>query len=433
MGRAGPPRSGPLRSGNPRGNPNLAPRCGAKARTTGLACRAPAMANGRCRLHGGKSTGPRTAEGLARLAAANTTHGRHAQAGHGAKLRLASKHARVAVRRTWLKIAACKHLPWLPPAFAARLLGDAPMELDAPMHYASWFPEWRVAEGAGAGAPGQAAGTARRDARGRFAAAPPPPLRGQAAERARGREEAATLAPWRTAIKRARLAKRGALAARRAARFEKFDKDPMEHPPGGVRGGQAVGGDGIAAVGGVGAAPAGVRAPVHPSRAVKVEISTKTQGGGGPGDSRAVAAGDGAAWGGRGIGIGEIVQGPCGVGTGAGDGGGGAAAGGGMGDRVDAPRPLVTWCGGGGGGPRGVIAAGPAGTALERREQERRQFGAVWPLGGGLRARLLGSSDLDGTATAVMVRGGMPALIEAIAAGGNVWKAIGRLCDGGRG
>ena len=35
----------------------LAPRCGAYARTTGQPCRAPAMANGRCRMHGGKSTG----------------------------------------------------------------------------------------------------------------------------------------------------------------------------------------------------------------------------------------------------------------------------------------------------------------------------------------------------------------------------------------
>jgi hypothetical protein len=31
--------------------------------------------NGRCRLHGGLSTGPRTAEGLARLRAARTVHG----------------------------------------------------------------------------------------------------------------------------------------------------------------------------------------------------------------------------------------------------------------------------------------------------------------------------------------------------------------------
>lgn len=33
------------------------PRCGAHCRTTGLPCRNPAMANGRCRMHGGKSTG----------------------------------------------------------------------------------------------------------------------------------------------------------------------------------------------------------------------------------------------------------------------------------------------------------------------------------------------------------------------------------------
>jgi len=33
------------------------PRCGAHCRTTGLPCRNPAMANGRCRMHGGLSTG----------------------------------------------------------------------------------------------------------------------------------------------------------------------------------------------------------------------------------------------------------------------------------------------------------------------------------------------------------------------------------------
>jgi hypothetical protein len=33
------------------------------------------MRNGRCRMHGGASTGPRTAEGLARLRAARTRHG----------------------------------------------------------------------------------------------------------------------------------------------------------------------------------------------------------------------------------------------------------------------------------------------------------------------------------------------------------------------
>ena len=34
------------------------PRCGAKTRK-GTPCRAAAMKNGRCRMHGGKSTGPR--------------------------------------------------------------------------------------------------------------------------------------------------------------------------------------------------------------------------------------------------------------------------------------------------------------------------------------------------------------------------------------
>jgi hypothetical protein len=36
---------------------------------------APAMSNGRCRLHGGKSTGPRTLEGLERSKKANWKHG----------------------------------------------------------------------------------------------------------------------------------------------------------------------------------------------------------------------------------------------------------------------------------------------------------------------------------------------------------------------
>lgn len=35
----------------------LHPRCGAYCRTTGNPCRNPSMKNGRCRMHGGKSTG----------------------------------------------------------------------------------------------------------------------------------------------------------------------------------------------------------------------------------------------------------------------------------------------------------------------------------------------------------------------------------------
>jgi hypothetical protein len=63
-----------LKNGNRQGNPMNAPRCGAKTRS-GTSCKAPAMANGRCRMHGGKSTGPRTPEGLERSRNANLKHG----------------------------------------------------------------------------------------------------------------------------------------------------------------------------------------------------------------------------------------------------------------------------------------------------------------------------------------------------------------------
>ena len=63
-----------LRNGNPQGDPGNAPRCGGKTRR-GTRCMAPAMPNGRCRMHGGKNTGPRTPEGLARYRKANWKHG----------------------------------------------------------------------------------------------------------------------------------------------------------------------------------------------------------------------------------------------------------------------------------------------------------------------------------------------------------------------
>lgn len=51
------------------------PRCGARTRR-GTPCRGLAVRNRlRCRMHGGNSTGPRTAEGLARMRAAKTKHG----------------------------------------------------------------------------------------------------------------------------------------------------------------------------------------------------------------------------------------------------------------------------------------------------------------------------------------------------------------------
>ena len=48
--------------------------CGARTRRSGR-CGNLAMANGRCRFHGGLSTGAKTAEGLARIRAAATVHG----------------------------------------------------------------------------------------------------------------------------------------------------------------------------------------------------------------------------------------------------------------------------------------------------------------------------------------------------------------------
>ena len=51
-------------------------RCGAKTRQD-TACQCPANKNnGRCRFHGGASTGAKTEEGLARISAANLRHGK---------------------------------------------------------------------------------------------------------------------------------------------------------------------------------------------------------------------------------------------------------------------------------------------------------------------------------------------------------------------
>ena len=65
---------GRLRNGNPAGDFTRAPRCGARTRA-GASCRQPSMPNCRCRLHGGRSTGPRTEAGLARARSARLRHG----------------------------------------------------------------------------------------------------------------------------------------------------------------------------------------------------------------------------------------------------------------------------------------------------------------------------------------------------------------------
>ena len=99
-------RRGRLRNGATPGDFLAAPRCGAHTRT-GDCCRQPAMKNGRCRMHGGLSTGPRTAAGRARCAAVRRTHGFYA-AEMVALRRAAAAHCRrmdaffasVKVRRT---------------------------------------------------------------------------------------------------------------------------------------------------------------------------------------------------------------------------------------------------------------------------------------------------------------------------------------------
>lgn len=184
LGETVPPR---------RGDPNLAPRCGAKARTTGCACRAPAMKNGRCRLHGGKSTGPRTAVGMARMAAAHTTHGRYSAG--GAAERADRLYMRTMVARSRLLFAATRHQAHLPPAMATRL-DDDPAELRSPKH-----PSQVAFEASAGSTPCNVSG-------GGGAGRAMPNWR--AAWRAAAVAEAAAQAPWKAAIAFARAAKRAA-------------------------------------------------------------------------------------------------------------------------------------------------------------------------------------------------------------------------------
>ncbi len=70
--------------------------CGAKTRQGG-SCNQSAMPNGRCRFHGGLSTGPRTPEGLERLRAAKTVHGSRGR--RGRELRALVQALRAEARR----------------------------------------------------------------------------------------------------------------------------------------------------------------------------------------------------------------------------------------------------------------------------------------------------------------------------------------------
>ena len=87
-------------------------RCGAKTRR-GKGCQRPAnKKNGRCRLHGGASTGPRTEEGLKRLVGSKTKHGRFTKS-ERAKAKARAEQGRI-IRRELKELEA-----WFTDVFGA--------------------------------------------------------------------------------------------------------------------------------------------------------------------------------------------------------------------------------------------------------------------------------------------------------------------------
>jgi hypothetical protein len=72
-------RCGWLKNGNPPGDLSKAVPCGAKTRR-GTPCQGPAMQNGHCRMHGGASTGPRTAACIEAIRRSRTVHGYYSAA-----------------------------------------------------------------------------------------------------------------------------------------------------------------------------------------------------------------------------------------------------------------------------------------------------------------------------------------------------------------
>jgi hypothetical protein len=98
-GQTAEKRRGWLKNDNPPGDFSKTPRCGAKTRGGGP-CQCPAMRNGRCRLHGGLSTGPKTCEGIERIRQAVTKHGNYSNSAKAERrsLRQLLKECRAALR-----------------------------------------------------------------------------------------------------------------------------------------------------------------------------------------------------------------------------------------------------------------------------------------------------------------------------------------------
>ncbi len=169
------------------------------------------MPNGRCRLHGGRSTGPRTPKGRANMLAANIAHGRST-----APMRAQLRYARTLAKRTRLICAAKRLHAYLPPEMAAGL-SAGPEELWAPIHPSN-LPFVQNREPTPCNQPPTSGKAPPAQATAPLATAAHPQSRGLAAERAAARVEAAALAPWREAIALARAARRATFQARLAER-----------------------------------------------------------------------------------------------------------------------------------------------------------------------------------------------------------------------
>jgi hypothetical protein len=312
--------------GRPRGDPNLAPRCGAKTRA-GLGCQAPGMANGLCRIHGGTSTGPRTAEGFSRLAAAHTTDGTYTAANW-----IRDRYFRVLACRVRVFCAAKLLRAYLPPALAARL-ATTPPEFMPPVHYSNTLNSeitTKTLWSGGRDRCGTPCGSSTARSR--------PGPRGRAEELEAARAERQVLAPWRAAIAGARLAKREALAQRRASRIAKTRQRPY-----------------------------GASAAARTCSANRPEVVAAV-------DARLGAARLGAVAGGK-AGIDATVQKPWGRSTGAG-----------MGAAVDAPVAAGASMGGPMGGPMPRLMAGstPIGIRIRLGVEKISVFSAfAWGRRGG--------------------------------------------------
>jgi hypothetical protein len=99
---------GRLRNGNPSGDYLKSPRCGARTRAGGC-CRQPATANGRCRMHGGLSTGPRSPEGQARCRTSRLVHGYRTRAHLDLRSRAAHAARRLRDLTAQLRASAAGH------------------------------------------------------------------------------------------------------------------------------------------------------------------------------------------------------------------------------------------------------------------------------------------------------------------------------------